>query len=196
MKKISPLFFLLSVFIANGQIGIGTSSPSAELEIQANSSGLPALKLSPQTAPIGTAAGQLSVIDNALYLYDDIRSKWLSVETTTVTFGREGSLNNQNLEYAGDITNNSSNMPHNGTITYVALNCSGGNLSKIIHLRVYDNTRTLTQTHSFQLVNGVYLATDLNIDFSAGDYFLVYVDNDLLGDVNDLSFVIWAKWRK
>lgn len=191
---------LLSVVLFTGyslfaQVGIGTSNPTAQLEINTSSSTVPPLELNPQTAPIGSAAGQLSVIGDQLYLFDDTRAKWLTVGSSTFNFGREGSLNNIQLEYAGDITRSGPNMSHDGTIVYLALNSSGGNTSKGITLAIYNSARTLLSSHPLQLIDGKLLLTDVNIDFSAGDYFMVEVD-DGGSVVDDVSFVIWTKWRK
>ena len=70
------------------QVGIGTITPNAELEIKSNST-LPALELNPQTAPVGTATGQIAVIGDKLYMFDVTRAKWLSVEATMLNFGLE-----------------------------------------------------------------------------------------------------------
>ncbi|RDK88407.1 hypothetical protein [Marinirhabdus gelatinilytica] len=196
MKQLLFYATFLCGFLTFAQVGIGTTNPSAELEVNSTASGLPTLQLNPQTTPVGSAAGQISVIGDRLYLFDATRSKWLTVESSTVTFGLEGDLNNKNLEYAGDIQNNGPNMPYNGTVVYAAINSSGGSLTKGITLEVYNSLRNLIQTHNYNLVDGRLLLTDLNIDFSAGDYFLVKVDDDTTGSVKDVSMVIWSKWRQ
>ena len=86
-------------------------------------------------------------------------------------------------------------MSHDGTIVYLALNSSGGNSSKGITLSIYNSSRTFLNSHPLQLIDGKLLLSDVNIDFSAGDYFMVKVDDDG-SDVDDVSFVIWTKWRK
>ncbi len=188
----ATLFFGFGLY---AQVGIGTSTPSSELEIKSNGN-IPSLELNPQLTPRGTASGQLSVIGDELYLYDTSRAKWLSVESSTLSFGREGGLNNVNLEYAGDVADSGPAMPKAGTIVYTTLNSSGGNQSKGIVLRVYNNNGTVKSTHPLNLSGGRLIKNDFDVDFSEGDYFRVRVSNGGGNNVNDVSMVLWIKWRK
>lgn len=177
----------------NAQVGIGTTTPNSALEILSPSDDFPAFELNPQTAPVGTAMGQLSVIGDELYLYDDVRGKWLSVESSTFNFGREGGVNNQNLEYAGDIDDNGPLMPRDGTIVYVTMNSSGGNATKMASIDITDTLGTETST-DIALIGGVRVYTDFNTDFNQGDFIRVKA-NGAGGTADDMSVVIWVKWR-
>ena len=197
MKYLTTLITLLFCTVLFAQVGIGTSNPTAQLDINTSNSSLPPLELNPQAAPLGTAAGQMSVIGDQLYLFDNNRNKWLSVGSSTFNFGREGDLDGHSLEYAGDITNSGPSLPNNGTIVYVTLNSSGGKPDKGITLEVYDSADALVSSHSLNLSSGRLLKNDFDVDFNAGDYFRVRVDNDTgtNAKANDISAVLWTKWR-
>ena len=197
MKLTQTIIACLLVCNIHAQVGIGTTTPGAELDINAvNSGGIPPLELNPQTTPTGTASGQIAVIGNELYLYDASRTKWLSVASSTFNFGKEGNLNNTDLEYSGDIDNSGPSMAQNGTIVYITINSSGGSVTKGFTLSRYNTANFLISTHSFSLHSGELIVNNANIDFSKGDYFIVSVDNDGTGVVSDASMVIWTKWRQ
>ena len=103
MKTLLLTFSLLICNVIFAQVGIGTTNPTAQLEINTSGTSLPALEISPQSSPIGTATGQLAVIDDKLFLYDQTRGKWLSVESCLLNFGLEEDSDNVFLEYVGDI---------------------------------------------------------------------------------------------
>jgi len=66
--KLILSFTIACLFISNiySQVGIGTLNPSAELEIGTTNTGIPALEINPQTAPVGNAMGQLAIIGDIL----------------------------------------------------------------------------------------------------------------------------------
>ena len=198
MKIKITTILLLVKYAAIAQVGIGTTNPTAELEINTSNSTIPPLELNPQIAPVGSNSGQLAVIGDQLYLYDLIRNKWLTIETSTFTFGREGNLDGHDLEYAGDITDSGPSLLNDGTIVYIALNSSGGNPSKGIILDIYNSSDALVSSQTLNLSSGKLTKSDINIDFVAGDYFRVRVVNDTgsIGSVKDVSAVLWTKWRK
>jgi len=180
-------------FCLFGQIGIGTSNPNSALDIQSTSDSMPALELNPQSAPVGTAMGQISVINDQLFLYDETRSKWLSVESTTFNFGDEGNVNNGNLEYAGDIRRSGPRMPARGTIVYVTMNSNGGNQSKGVFIDITDSSGIVT-SHLFELVDGSLVLDNLNIDIEATDFLQIRAQAGG-GPVNSLSVSVWLKQR-
>lgn len=190
------LFALLSAYglCVYAQVGIGTTTPNAVLDIQSPSDNLPALELNPQTNPIGTAAGQISVIGDRLFLYDATRSKWLSTETSIFSFGDEGSIDEGNLEYAGDITDNGPRIVENASIVYLTANSTQGNQSKIISLNITDSHGTVTG-HEFQLVNGSLILENLDIEVETGDSIQVSAVS-VGGPIRGLSVTFWTKWRK
>jgi len=206
IEVVKKMLLVLSVVIFNAdgilaQIGIGTTSPSAELEIETSNTGIPALELNPQTAPTGSADGQLAVIGDKLYMYDDTRNKWLSVETTALQYGFAFTADNQTLWIGGDVDNNNTGalMPHDGTIVYVTVQSSGGNTSKRMDLRIngsdVGNNSNPTLDGRFNLSGGSFTYTDFNIDFNAGDYITIRAANNGAG-VDDPVAIIWVKWKQ
>jgi hypothetical protein len=194
--KLTLLAISLSFGCLNAQVGIGTLSPSAELEVEGTNTGIPTLELNPQSAPVGSATGQLAVIGDKLYLYDDTRGKWLSVEATALSFGSSGSTSNAPLRYGGDVLNLNSGaqMPFNGTIVYVSATSSTGFATKGMEVRVKNGT-TIQSTIAFNLVANKFSKTDYNVNFNAGDYINTFVVN-AGGFVGDPTVTVWVKWRE
>ena len=68
MKNLQAIYFFLlffACFSVSAQVGVGTTDPTAELEIETSNSGIPALELNPQSSPTGTATGQLAVLETS-----------------------------------------------------------------------------------------------------------------------------------
>ncbi len=185
--------------VAYSQVGIGTTSPTAQLEIEANNTGIPALEINPQTSPTGSAEGQLAVIGDRLYMYNVSRAKWLSIETTTLLFGRSGNQDNVNLRAVANQSNNRSGylMPFDGTITYITAksNNNSGAQSKQFSVLVR-NGNTTNSTTNFTTSSSEYTSTAVDVDFSAGDYINGTINNDGNGNVNNVSIMICVKWRQ
>jgi len=203
MRK--PLFLFLIVLglvpKLVAQVGVGTTNPTSELEIQTTNTGVPALELNPQTAPVGSADGQLSVIGDKLYMYDETRSKWLSIESNPLQYGYALSADNQVLWFGGDIesSTNGAIMPFDGTIIHVTVSSSGGNASKRMDLQIngsnVGNNLDPTLDGRFNLSSGSFTYTDFNIDFSAGDFISIKAANAGAA-VEDPAAIIWVKWRQ
>ena len=193
MQQQLLVVLLFSSSFLFAQVGIGTSTPNSELEIKAPGS-LPSLELNPQIAPLGTAMGQISVIGDELYLYDNNRLKWLTISTANFNFGLEGNISNRTLEYAGDITASGPRMPKNGTIVYLTLNSSGGNPTKGATLDVVSSAG-VTTSYNFQYVGGSRIYTQSNINVSAGDQLFFKINTDG-ASIQNPTVVLWVKWRK
>lgn len=67
------LSLLLLCNMLKAQVGIGTLTTSAQLTLETGTT-----NIAPSVNLVGR---QISVIDNELYFYNDILSKWLSVGT-------------------------------------------------------------------------------------------------------------------
>jgi len=178
------------------QVGVGTTNPTSELEIQTSNTGIPALEINPQTAPVGTADGQLSVIGDKLYMYDLTRTKWLSIENTTLLYGRGGNRTNEVLRFMGNFGNQNTGalIPMNATIVHISARARGGNASKDFSLEIRDSGGLVSST-SYNLVAREYINTALNIDINAGEYLIARIGNTG-GNVTDLVLTVWLKWRQ
>ena len=193
LKIVIGFFFTNALF---SQVGIGTTNPTAELEIETTNTGIPALELNPQSAPTGTTVGQIAVIGDKLFMYDATRTKWLSVETTALQFGRNGSTDNRSLRFGGNVENNNTGamMPFNGTIVAVTSRATAGLATKQFQIRVRNGT-TNVATSNFNLVANEYTSTTDNLDFSAGDYITVFAQATGAA-VTSPTVVLWVKWRE
>jgi hypothetical protein len=117
------------------------------------------------------------LIDNIVYQYDSVRSKWLSVKTTSLSLGRS-SISENISAYLGvaDAVHSSTTgvlMPRNGTILNVTVdNISIMGADRDIEVRVNDsNTNKITVT----ILSGNKSAnvTNGNIDFNTNDFINV-----------------------
>ena len=197
---------LICSYYSFSQVGIGTTTPTAELEIETTNTGIPALELNPQSAPIGSVTGQLAVIGDKLFMYDATRVKWLSVEATALQYGYAYGADNQILFFGGDIgldptTENDTGpkMPFDGTIVYITVESSGGNTSKSFDIEIngtaVPNNADPTLDGRFQLSGGTFTRTTFNIDFNAGDYIMLKAISSGSA-VYDPAAIIWVKWRE
>lgn len=195
MRRLMTLAAILGTFAMYSQVGIGTIVPSAELEIEGTGT-LPALELNPQVAPVGTATGQIAVIGDQLYMYDATRAKWLSASATPLTWSKNGSADDENLRFGGDVadTNSGAAMPYNGTIVFVSARASGGLATKGFEIRRRNGPFTWSTT-PFNLVGGNFRDTSYNVDFNAGEYINVYAVAAGAA-VTNAAVTVWVKWRQ
>lgn len=199
MNKIISAVCLFSYLVATAQVGIGTINPKAELHIATTNNGIPALRLEPQTNPVGTNSGQLAVIDNELFLYDQSRGKWLSIEANKYSFGLEDGADNEPLEYVGDVQNNGPKIKENSTIVYVSLNARNGQDGKMIQM-ILDNVNVPYNPDAN--VNGLlrldpysYINTNFNMDINAGQVLKFFV-TAAGAATTDITVDVWIKKRK
>ena len=200
MKKIAYSIVLLCSYYSFSQVGIGTTTPTAELEIETTNTGIPALELNPQSAPAGSVTGQLAVIGDQLFMYDATRAKWLSTGAVAIQFGTNGSSDGQNISYGGTMRSSDSGplMPFNGTIVGITANSSGGNGSKSFVLRVFDytsgsGTATII-SYNFHLSQYEFNNSTLNLDFSTNDFISLRTSTSGGATINP-AVVVWVKWR-
>ncbi|MCK5603412.1 hypothetical protein KAR91_16120, partial [Candidatus Pacearchaeota archaeon] len=125
----------------------------------------------------GLGAGQLAIKGGILFVYDSVRSKWLSVERMYLVFGRKGNTSNQYLDFgAGTLPSNNSGLriPRDACIVAMSaqLDVSG---TVNFRIRKNDNSADIETL----LVNGALGAhsTVLNTNITAGDFLQAYSDN-------------------
>lgn len=187
---------LFSTFNVFSQVGIGTTHPTSALEIETVDTGIPALEINPQTSPVGSADGQLSVIGDKLYMYNLTRGKWLSLENTTLLYGRNGSRTNEVLRFMGNFGNQNTGalIPMNATIVHISARARGGNSTKAFSLEIR-NASGFVSSVTYNLASREYTDTSLDIDIDAGQYLMARISNTG-GNVTDLTLIVWLKWRK
>jgi len=202
--KIFLKFIVLCLLNTSGfaQVGIGLVDPSAALEIKTEDTGIAAMRLNPQSNPIGTQTGQLAVIDGILFMFDAIRDKWLSVENTLLSFGRLGDGSDPaEVEFAGGDIQAGPKMPFDGTIVGISISATDDN-SRDVFLFLNDiavpNNDTNIHIDGILNLDQTTLSYDdnqYNIDFQAGDIIRFQIDS-AVNDIENLIIDIQVKWRK
>ena len=174
----------------NGQVGIGTINPNAQLDIE--STGVP-LKITPSTTtPTGTAAGQMFMgSDGILYVYDGVRNKWLSVDRQNISWARGGLVTNQYLPIHNSYSiTNGYRMLRNATITGVTAQSGATGSWQLLILRNNEITTTLFVTLSNEV--GKH-SNNITLDLNEGDYIKAYA---LGSNINSPIGSIEFAWRK
>ena len=200
LSSIIVILFLLFCNYCTAQIGIGTTSPDAQLTINTGTSNKAPLSLGNlSTAPSSTlSAGQIAMIDNELYHYDDSRKKWLSMTTMPLTYSKDGATTEEILFFGGKVANANSQaiLPFKGTIVHISAVCSRstGTEAKRFNIRIRTN-QTTTDNYNFSLNNNTYNNTNVDKDFEAGDVITVRARNSG-STVSNPTVMIWVKWRK
>ncbi len=191
------LLSLFLPFFLSAQVGVGTLVPNGKLTIDASSDTTAALELVPQATPTTNLAdGQLAVIGDKLYMYDATRTKWLSVESTALQFGRNGDVDDDQIHYGGNLRNGNAGalMPFNGTIVAItAMGASGDDTDFNVRSRDAANTTNLNET--FTLSSLRYTDTAADFDFDAGEYINLRA-RDATTTTTNVSIILWVKWRQ
>jgi len=173
-----------TIYVDSGAVQLSASGGYAPLE-------LTDLASAPTT---GLADGQLAVINGLLYEYDDVRTKWLSVQKISLFFGRSGNTKNQYLSFGvGTLASNNSGfrIPRNATIVSLSgqLDASG-----TCDMRIRKNgTATNIATLSIAAAQGAHDNT-INVDLSAGDFLHSYLD--AVAGVPDPVLIVEIAWRE
>lgn len=188
------LIFIGASTMGYAQIGIGTTTPTAELEIATEATGLPPIELQPQTTPTGTVTGQIAVIGDIPYAYDSTRDKWLSLEQTSLQYNKRNDLTDQPIRLGGDVRTIDAGplMPFDGTIVFASADIASGEQTQNFEILVRNGNTTLSTT-PLSLASGEYQNTSLDIDFSAGDYIVVQSTGGTT--VFEPAFTLWINWR-
>lgn len=190
-----------------GQVGIGTADSRAELRITTPNN-IPALYLEPQENPVGTDSGQIAIIGDQLYVYDQQRVKWLSVQSTLLNYANENGSSNRFLEYVGDVTANGAIMPYYATIVYVTDKGLPSTTPLNKEIQIYINNTMVPNadppaTPGAISVDGVlntitagifFISRTHNIDVNEGQFVRIRVGGGT--DIQDIVVLVWVKWRK
>lgn len=162
----------------DGNSGSGSgriiTADSGPVEIDATSGSFP-LRLVPLSSLSAASSGGLAVKDNHLFLYDDARSKWLSLAPFTLAFGRNGA--NQGSQYLRMINGTPSSITGYRLPWDCTLVAIGVQTRYSAYARFYIRRNSSNQTmHTFLLD---HLAgdheSDTNVDFSEGDFVKIYM---------------------
>lgn len=192
-------FFPLSVV---AQIGLGTLSPSAALEIKTDPTGIAALRLEPQANPAGVVNGQMAVIADKLFLFNQARDKWLSVEETTLEYGRLGAGSDPaEIEFGGGDLQNGPRMPFDGTIVGIVISATEDDNQRKITL--FKNGIAIPDNDLHPNIDGVFILNPTTLTFENADYNLDFNEGDMLSlaidsaanDIEELVISLIIKWR-
>lgn len=108
--------------------------------------------------------------DGYKYFYDPQRTKWLTVDTTTLQFGRNGSVDGSVLHFNHMLDFNSGPLVgKDGTIVAVTSQSDGGNSSKGFEVRMNN-----VSVFSYSLSSEKFNSQSVNVDISSGEYMTVY----------------------
>jgi len=136
------------------------------------SKGYAPLQIDPITyiPTIGLADGQICLNGGIVYVYDNSRSSWVSMQRQIITFGSKRA--DGVYMSLGDFSSNLSGWPalRNGIITGVTCQASGGYPSKGMSLIVNSTTEL-----NFSLSNLLYINPSLSIPFNEGDVIKILV---------------------
>lgn len=130
--------------------------------------------------------------DDIFYIYDSVRTKWLSAENMILHWGKNQNADNGYLKFGGDMANGGSGfrMPLDGTITRVAIMSSGGNAAKSYDIEIDESVDSAVTTAANVLTNNT-----LDIDVDAGQSINIFAQATGTAQKN-VSFALWIKWRQ
>lgn len=154
------------------------------------------------TFPVTPTNGDLFyyLTNNILYYYDSSRTKWLSVETTSLLLGR-ATIGQNTSGYFGvaDAVHSSTTgiiMPRNGTIIGASLdNVNNMGAARNIEIRVNNSAVVkliITISSGTKSVN----VTNGNVDFNTGNYInAIALSNATAPALSNASILIKVAWR-
>lgn len=171
-----------TIIADNGAVVINsTSSSNAPLQLNSQSA-------APTTS---LAAGQLSVINGELYLYDATRSKWLSI-TESNYYWADDNIKGKYMKIGDALgTNVGFTIPANATIVKVSCSESTGS-NRELQLRKNGSPASIK---TFNLSAGSYTSTNDNIDLLSGDIMQAYVSGGSGSPCKDLVVNVFLKYR-
>ena len=186
-----------AIRIDNSQnVGVGDfSTGTIDASLHVKSDNVP-LKIEPSTStPTGSSGGQMFVADDdgLLYIFDGTRNKWLSVDRTTVGWGRNSAntTNEYLRQFNGALSSqNGWRMIRNGTITAITAQ-SNINQTWTFEVRKNDATTVVTSI-TMTNVQGNHNNT-INIDINEGDFLQAYCNGTSIDYPEALIEIAWRK---
>lgn len=129
--------------------------------------------------------------DGIPYIYDGIRSKWLSLTSVCIELCRQGSIKNGKYANKGSVTGDSSGvvLPRNATLVGMTIRTRGA-------------TALFSFSYEVDLVNkwsgnisatGEYSNDSLNTDLDAGEMGMIYFSGS--DDQKDAVCHLFYRWR-
>lgn len=166
---------------------------SGSVKLDASSGNFAPIELTEQTAAPSAdlAAGQLSYINNQLYVYDGDRSKWLSVNELHYQWSDRNSKGKYLPVGSSLDAGMGYRVPMNATVCKVSV-WSSNSTSRSLELR---KNGTATALKTFSLAAGVYTSTNDDIDLTANDVLQVYVSGASGPPVKDVIVSVYVRWR-
>jgi hypothetical protein len=142
----------------------------------------------------GLADGQLDIKNGFLCIYDSARSKWLSVDRQTLTFGRRGSSRDQYLNYfAGSLVSNASGLRliRNAVITGITVQSE---TIGTFNISVLKNKTVTPVVYTASVTAGFGISIDnLNIDVLKDDFIQSMIDST--GTAVSPMIILEFAWR-
>lgn len=155
------------------------------------------LRIVPKTSlpSTGLEGGRIEVKNGVLYIYDDIRSKWLSVNRQTLVFGRNGVAGNQYLSYMGGGMSSDSGYRPSNSATIVSMSVQTSTSDDYsIDIRKNDTLTGIASLSVSGSDNAGEITTDVNL--TIGDFLQCYLNYTGSGSgVEDPVVVIELAWR-
>ncbi len=143
------------------------------------------------TPSAGLANGQICNRAGVLYVYDETRTKWVSVEKPTSIFStQKGDGNYLMAGYFSDVGSGYTALK-DGVIVGITASGGSGNLTKGFSVRKNGSPADI---FSFNLVAGKYYNDTVNVNIVAGDVLQVYCSADGAA-VNAPMVQLIVAWR-
>ena len=139
--------------------------------------------------------GMVANVDGILYVYDNTRVKWLSVQRQTLVFGRDGNTNNQYLNLAGGGVSSKSGyrLMRNAVIVGISVQTSTSQ-NYNIHIR---KNGSMTDELSLTVSGFGNANVSTNREFQTTDYLQCYLEYIGGGSgVSDPEVWVEMAWRK
>lgn len=146
---------------------------------------------------IGLEAGidDLKVVDGRLWVYDNIRSKWLSADRLDASAGRKGRIKNGYLRILDGQSCNLTGyrLPRNGTITAMAAQ-TRDNETWILRVRKNGDPTDIASLAMNNIAGGH--DTTVDVDVNEGDLIQLFAETTTFFGIKDPFVWVEIAWRE